>query len=525
VDSSNLVDGKPVYYWVNKHDSSVPFDAGYVALVNSTNIVVQNLTLTRNGQGLLLVYTENATIINNNITHNTEGILLSWSSKNTVIANNLAENNQTGISLYLSWNNNITANNITRNDYGVSLFTSSKNMLRSNSIANNTYNFKVIARAWMGLSDFVNDVDASNTVDGKPICYWINMRDLSVPLDVGYVGLINCTNITVKNLNLTKNNEGILLAYTTNSIITRNNIANNGDGVQLYFSSKNGIFENNITYHEHDGIGLDSSSNNNITANNIVNNDCGIYLDESSNNSILANNITNNDGGIWLFKSSSNRLYHNSFLNNMNQARFFQSGYANIWDDGYPSGGNYWSDYMEVDLHSGPFQNVIGSDGIGDTALTIDEYNRDRYPLMAPISVFNAGTWNGASCNVDVVSNSTVSKFQLNITEKTIRFNVTGETGLGFCRVTIPNIIIQDMWHGNYTVLINDELWPFTNWTDTENTYIYFTYQHSEHEITIIPEFPSATILPSLMILTMLAVVFAKKKFPACPKRSKEVAE
>jgi len=65
---------------------------------------------------------------------------------------------------------------------------------------------------------------------------------------------------------------------------------------------------------------------------------------------------------------------------------FYTSGYANFWDDGYPSGGNYWSDYTDIDVFSGPYQNVTGSDGIGDIPYTIDENNQDRYPLIYPWS-------------------------------------------------------------------------------------------------------------------------------------------
>ena len=45
----------------------------------------------------------------------------------------------------------------------------------------------------------------------------------------------------------------------------------------------------------------------------------------------------------------------------------------NVWDDGYPSGGNYWSDYTGTDADG---------DGIGDTTYIIDTTNEDRYPLM-----------------------------------------------------------------------------------------------------------------------------------------------
>jgi len=59
-------------------------------------------------------------------------------------------------------------------------------------------------------------------------------------------------------------------------------------------------------------------------------------------------------------------------------------GSGNVWDDGYPSGGNYWSDYNGTDMLSGPYQNESGSDGIGDAAYAIDTNNIDRYPLMNP---------------------------------------------------------------------------------------------------------------------------------------------
>jgi hypothetical protein len=55
------------------------------------------------------------------------------------------------------------------------------------------------------------------------------------------------------------------------------------------------------------------------------------------------------------------------------------------------------------------------------------------------------------------MSNSTVSMFQVDVGQKTIGFNVTGAEGsAGFCRVTIPNIIVQNLWQGNYTVLVDE---------------------------------------------------------------------
>lgn len=110
------------------------------------------------------------------------------------------------------------------------------------------------------------------------------------------------------------------------------------------------------------------------------------------------------------------------------------------------------------------------------------------------------------------MSNSTVSDFRLDLAQKTLGFNVAVIDGqAGFCRVTIPNIVVQDLWQGNYTVLLNGEPWPFRNWTDTANTYIYIYYSLSEHEISIIPEFPSVLVLPLFITFSTIIIVSQRK--------------
>jgi hypothetical protein len=76
-------------------------------------------------------------------------------------------------------------------------------------------------------------------------------------------------------------------------------------------------------------------------------------------------------------------VYHNNFVNNRIQAFDENPGQGmNQWDNGYPSGGNFWSDYPGVDNCSGPGQNICPSlDGIGDTPYTFN-FNQDNYPLM-----------------------------------------------------------------------------------------------------------------------------------------------
>jgi parallel beta-helix repeat protein len=338
-----------------------------IYLSGSSGNSVSGNNITNNDYGILFLWSSNCNRISgNNITANkNHGISLFDSSDNNSISGNNLRNNGEGIELWSSSSNSMVGNNITNMWDGITLTNSSNNKLRDNNMSDNQYNFGVYG---LELSDLINDVDSSNTVDGKLVCYWVNRHDEVVPADAGYVAVVNSTDITVKNLDLKNNEQGILLAYSKNSTITGNNITNNWLGVESI-----------------------ESSNNSVVGNNITNSYYGILLGYSSNNTISGNNITaNNYYGISLYSSSNNTIYHNNLIDNTQQVYDISLDHPelpnsiNVWDDGYPSGGNYWSDYKGSDEKSGPNQDLPGSDCIGDTPYVIDANNRDRYPLMKP---------------------------------------------------------------------------------------------------------------------------------------------
>jgi parallel beta-helix repeat protein len=157
------------------------------------------------------------------------------------------------------------------------------------------------------------------------------------------------------------------------------------------------------------GIYLDHANNVSLVGNIVANNTIrGIEFIDSENSVVKENTIVNNGQGI-LLSDSNGILYHNNFVNNNQQT---YSDTTNAWDIGYPSGGNYWSDYTGTDLYSGPYQNETGSDGIGDTPYSIDNNNADNYPLMNPyaghdisiLSVVSPKTiiGQGYGCNITV---------------------------------------------------------------------------------------------------------------------------
>ena len=261
------------------------------------------------------------------------------------------------------------------------------------------------------------DIDASTT-DGIIIvstrAYFV-IRNVVVH-DGGstYYGiwLWNVTNGEVLAVNTTRNCIGIAIDSSSGNIVSGSTAANNTWGVYLWSSNGIVVSGNKITNNRNNGITLDlsssdntvsgnevtlngyigvalysSSSSNTISGNTITSDNFGILLwASSSDNALFGNGITNTIvTGISFYSSSGNRFYHNNLVNNAFED--WSNNSTNAWDDGYPAGGNFWNDYIDgypagVDSFSGPYQNVTGSDRIGDTPYVIDVNNRDNYPFM-----------------------------------------------------------------------------------------------------------------------------------------------
>jgi parallel beta-helix repeat protein len=221
------------------------------------------------------------------------------------------------------------------------------------------------------------------------------------------IELLACSDSNLSSNILRGGSKGIMLSATHNSNIVRNfltnirkfgievelsdfnficnnSIVSDGDmeiGINVYGSLMSNVSHNELIGGSR-GISLAWSDVSTIVNNHLTYFQTGIYMTQSHINYITDNCLSFNKIGILLDESSGNSIFHNNFIYNEEQAQMLLS--PNTWDDGYPSGGNYWSDYNGTDYFSGPYQNLTGSDGIGDTPYIIDENNVDRYPLMTP---------------------------------------------------------------------------------------------------------------------------------------------
>jgi len=197
--------------------------------------------------------------------------------------------------------------------------------------------------------------------------------------------MVNLSSFTIQNAGPCSHYSGIKILTNNNNIIG-NHISNNKNGIHLINSNDNTISNNTISNNKY-GMFIKKSSNNTIISNNISYNKRGLLIRRSNLNNISKNFISSNKFGIYIWHSSSNNLlFHNNLIHNRRNA--YDKG-ANIWDNGYPVGGNYWDDYKGKDQYQGPDQDILGSDGIGDTPYNIcgtTPRNQDHYPLIKPFT-------------------------------------------------------------------------------------------------------------------------------------------
>lgn len=146
-----------------------------------------------------------------------------------------------------------------------------------------------------------------------------------------------------------------------------------------------------------------------MEGNEVFDNDEGVYALHCSNVLALENNLTSNDIGFHLAYCVGGTVYHNNFQSS--EAVSYMN--TNVrWNESYPTGGNYWSDYAGTDEQRGPSQNVAGPDGIGDTSYSIYLGAEDHYPLMRRVNAPNTAPV--ASFTADPSTGDVATVFQLN---------------------------------------------------------------------------------------------------------------
>ena len=308
-----------------------------ISLVSSTgNPADVSIVSPDSGNIAIYVKADNITISNITVRDSNIGIVVD-SSSGCNISNCYTSGNTCGIYLYLSQDNSVLNCTSNENTYGLRLSGSQYNILNNNSMNNNTFNSYFDSNP--------NVVGMSNLVDGKPIYYLMNSSDqvINASTNAGLVHLINCSNITVEDLE----------------------IKNNYYGLSFYDS-------------------------NNITISNCTSteNKYGLYFDSSVDSTVHSCNISGIIAyGVSLTECSDNLIYNNYF-NNSNNVRVSGGG-SNEWNtvmtagvniiNGSYLGGNFWANPSGTGWSQTEYS--VGNGFCQQYEITDDGNNTDFLPL------------------------------------------------------------------------------------------------------------------------------------------------
>lgn len=476
-----------------------------VSVNKSLSIVGQDRSSTIiDGFGGTVVHvTSNDTEIRDlTVRNGTFGILVERSEDVRLVGNVVSEGSY-GIRIYHSKNVQVVGNRVSGfRFFGIELDSSGNSFLRNNQMMSNRYNFGVDGNS---LTDFLNDIDESNTVNGKAVRYLINQRGLVVDSsgfeDVGFIGLVNSTRITVEELDVRNNKQGLLFAFVTDSSIVGVNAVDNWNGVyvahsknvsvswvtanynfdygiKFFNSSRSVAISNNVDSNGWGGIGLFKSSGSLLDKNEANFNSYNLHIVFTNNSVITRNNASGlspekpGSYSIAVYYSHNSRIFHNAFsttllfVESRNGSRIVPK---NKWDNGVE--GNYWLYY------GGRDSNL---DGIGDTVYRVGENNTDSFPLKGRFWDFIV-LLGGRLHSLTLISNSSAARLDWNATGTRISLAVSGRNGtLGFSRVALPKGFVQSIELGSLNFVI-DGLKPtlVRNWSDSVYYYWYFSYIHS----------------------------------------------
>lgn len=377
-------------------------------------------------------FKNNNTIRNNNVSGNYFGIHLYFSDNNTLIGNNASENKR-GIFLDYSESNELIGNYVHGNDEGIHLESiNENNLLRYNKMAGNKYNFvlypgeSVSFYYWNELS-----IDATNLVDNKSV-YVLNGAENTVydsSDNIGTLYCFNCENVTIKDLNLSNNDVGILLWNTSNSRIQNVSAHNNNNGIHIFGSSENVVDGNFAWNNTYTGIevkcplfGMTGAVSNDITNNDVRNNDRGISITGINNkygctpfdNDIIDNTASNNNYGFYVTHAVNSKLKRNKAEKNKQDGIYLEStsnwyGYISVFDaNSFINNNSVIHNGRGIYVYSS--SNILKNNNISDNAgngIYLESTNRNLfYDDDGPQEYFYPGEGNNTLISNVLVNNS-----------------------------------------------------------------------------------------------------------------------
>lgn len=362
-----------LFQWNTVSDSG---DVGIEFDHQSERNTVSDNTISGCSRGIQINYISTDCTITRNRVDDAEyaAIDVTFLSNDCGISSNTVTGSGSGIYLSQSDSCIITNNTASLNTVGIYLTHSENLDLVNNTMGSNTYNLAVNGGTE---NELRHDIGTDNTVNGKPVYYLVDERDRTLPKDAGYVALVSCDNITVRDLELSDAMYGVFLAYTDNSRVENvttsdtiwgirllhsegNTLRGNdvrkssphgewfpigGNGIHLTDSPGTVVEGNTAMDNQGDGILVGTGSHGCVVRNNTAdsNGDTGIHVIEYLRDIVIeGNTVRENLYGITVTRSYSNLIRNNTVQDNERDGLEIYDGYEHEIHNNTIS-GNGWA--------------------------------------------------------------------------------------------------------------------------------------------------------------------------------------
>ncbi|PSP95677.1 hypothetical protein BRC84_02915 [Halobacteriales archaeon QS_1_68_44] len=180
----------------------------------------------------------NNTIANNQLAVDDEGLtffgsigIVSYGGQDGTIRSNAVSGGSSALIVDSAVNPEVRNNRLTDSGFGLLLLDADRALLRNNRMADNEYNLDVTG-------SYDHDIDRSNSVDGAPVLYRNGADDCVIegPTEYGYIGIVNAENVTVRDVTLSNQGNGLHLSNVDGALVENVTLANNYEGIRVQAS-------------------------------------------------------------------------------------------------------------------------------------------------------------------------------------------------------------------------------------------------------------------------------------------------
>ncbi len=272
-----------------------------VYIFESSFCLLRGNNLSYSSTGCSLLRTNHSTILQNQVFSNSSALLMTASNENTIANSHICgmsflddSNNNTimecnltslyttALYLYVAKYNTITGCDI----YG----TLHLDYAEWNNVSNN--------RFWSGgieITGAYRQQMFNNTYNHRPVYYYYNQTEFSVPPDAGIVFLVNCNNVTAEGLNISDVAVGMLVE-NSNLITIRNSTFQRTTYASLYVLESRNVL-------------IDSAAFINNTFETLI-------LNATENVTLIDTTFAANPVGVEIFNSKKCRVLNTYFISN-----------------------------------------------------------------------------------------------------------------------------------------------------------------------------------------------------------------